>query len=152
MNTWCFSYIIFIGISVLITCTQAEHNCVSFETHLNSRFTVYFFLSLLTSFLKYYETYIDQRNSLAIITVLFDKLKMSHLCVKGSFTHFSVTPVDELFCSPTYNHYVNSILAVKWFVNDSSNKSMKLVYINRQPARRYHYFKSNACGVSAASK
>ena len=44
---------IFVGMSALRTCTQAVHNCVAFETHINSRFTVYFFFkSFLTSFFK----------------------------------------------------------------------------------------------------
>ena len=34
---------------------------------------------------------------------------MSPLRVKGSFTHFSVTPVGELSCSSTHDRYANSI-------------------------------------------
>ena len=55
------------------------------------------------------KTFIDLRNSLAIIKVLLLNLKKSPLRVKGFFTHSSVTPVSELSCSPTHDRYANSI-------------------------------------------
>ena len=65
----------------------------------------------------------------------FPKIKrMSHLRVKGSFTHLAL-PLSMNYLVPLHTTVI-----------------LTVCYINRHSPRGYHYSESNACGESAASK
>ena len=96
------------------------------ENCLLTSFNLLTILSLNFIF-NFFLSYIDLKNSLAIIKVA--KLEISPLHIKGSFTHFSVTLVSKLSCSPTHDRYANSIFGTSRIVvplTTSSHKFLKL--------------------------